>query len=589
MVDSDAFDEKKSDATRSFGSAKKSQQSQKSQQPFDQNDSTSEYEVDYETESRSYEDSAIVRSSSTKEQQAHLSMSASAMTPEFFNQDASRHHRARPLNRHRNPNSKMVGGVSSGITSQNATARLVDDDETYDYGCPSEDEHNGADNQSVHSHMSQYSHQSNYSLSYEQRRLKQARETKVREAAIAKARQEIEDIGGGGFIQKDKVDKYRRTIDTPLTRTAVGVAAASTVGCIVLGPVGLLVGAAAVGIGIGYMEIPEEQRRNIRSKTAEAVNSAQDSIMKASEKMSNSCATTFQESGFSDHVPVEIQTCCTELGMSGMGEMDGGMGVGDDMDGSVILGSDEKLQQGYSREWIGTGDQARSMSKPGGILVASPTIEGAGRFGDRSRRNKVACLRKGKIVPVAQIHSLDPASQPRAWVDVVSSADTETFEKIEAAEEILILAKDKNRTRLLVDEGILDSIMWIIDRYFEKVRKGPGWESWAFPEIGRDEARLVKLAASCCLTLGKSYCAAIHTEGDLLLMSLYERGTVPEERQLAQMLHEVPHHTRATQTDDPTIVTPGHELFALKQLTLPQAEELAASIYGLATGQQEVM
>lgn len=70
----------------------------------------------------------------------------------------------------------------------------------------------------------------------------------------------------------------------------------------------------------------------------------------------------------------------------------------------------------------------------------------------------------------------------------------------------------------------------------------------------------------------------MHTEGDLLLMSQYERGTVPEERQLAQMLHEVPHHVRITRTDDPTIVDPSKEVFALRQMTLPQAEELAASI-----------
>ena len=61
-------------------------------------------------------------------------------------------------------------------------------------------------------------------------------------------------------------------------------------------------------------------------------------------------------------------------------------------------------------------------------------------------------------------------------------------------------------------------------------------------------------------------------------MSQYERGTVPEERQLAQMLHEVPHHIRNTRTDDPTIIDPRKEVFALRQMTLPQAEDLAASI-----------
>ena len=106
--------------------------------------------------------------------------------------------------------------------------------------------------------------------------------------------------------------------------------------------------------------------------------------------------------------------------------------------------------------------------------------------------------------------------------------------------------------------------------------------NWAHPEISVEEENLARVAATCCLTLGKAHCAAIHTEGDLLLMSLYEHGTVPEERQLAQMLHEIPYHTRVTTTDDPTIVDPGKEEFALKQMTLPQAEELAQSIKALS-------
>ena len=190
----------------------------------------------------------------------------------------------------------------------------------------------------------------------------------------------------------------------------------------------------------------------------------------------------------------------------------------------------------------------------------------------------------GKIIPLAQIHALDPSLQPRAWLDVLASADTSAEEKIEASEEILILAKDKQKSRVFVDEGILDCLLWTIGRYLEKERRGPGSEHWAHPNISPDEATAAKLAAQCCVTLGKSYCAAIHTEGDLLLMSLYDRGTVPEERQLAQMLLEVPHHTRSTITNDPTIVTPGKESFAVKQMTLLQAEELAAIITSLATG-----
>jgi hypothetical protein len=190
-------------------------------------------------------------------------------------------------------------------------------------------------------------------------------------------------------------------------------------------------------------------------------------------------------------------------------------------------------------------------------------------------------LCSGPIIPAAQIHALNPVDQPRAWLDVLASAETTHDERQEAMEEILILAKDKQRAQIFVEEGILDSLMWTLGRYFEKSKHSGSSNNWANAAISREEHAASKLAATCCLTLGKAYCAAMHTEGDLLLMSLYERGTVPEERQLAQMLYEVPHHVRITKTDDPTIVDPSKEVFAVRQMTLPQAEELATSIKAL--------
>jgi hypothetical protein len=167
----------------------------------------------------------------------------------------------------------------------------------------------------------------------------------------------------------------------------------------------------------------------------------------------------------------------------------------------------------------------------------------------------------------------------------LASADTQHEEKMEALEEILILAKDKQRARIFLEEGILDSILWTLGRYLEKVEynKAPTG-AWLYPSVSREEAASAKLAATCCLTLGKSHCAAIHTGGDLLLMSMYERGTVPEERQLAQLLHEVAFHSRVTKTDDPTVIDPRNEVFAVKQLSLPQAEELAQKIKAVAEG-----
>lgn len=196
----------------------------------------------------------------------------------------------------------------------------------------------------------------------------------------------------------------------------------------------------------------------------------------------------------------------------------------------------------------------------------------------------------GKFTPVSLIYTLNPTDQPRAWLDVLASAETSHDEKMEALEEIMILAKDKSRARILVEEGILDSIMWTLGRYFEKLY-GPEDSQivWAHPEITTEETRMAKLSANCCLQLGKAYCAAMHTDGDLMLMSLYERGTVPEERQLAQMLHEVPYHTRVTKTRDPTVVDPAGEVFAVVQMSLPQAEEFAKSVKALAHGQSYQM
>jgi len=55
----------------------------------------------------------------------------------------------------------------------------------------------------------------------------------------------------------------------------------------------------------------------------------------------------------------------------------------------------------------------------------------------KTRRIRSACCRMGRITPVIQIHSLDPALHPRAWLDVMASAWTSREEKNEAMEAIL--------------------------------------------------------------------------------------------------------------------------------------------------------
>lgn len=147
------------------------------------------------------------------------------------------------------------------------------------------------------------------SLSYEQRRQKEAKEKEAREAAVAAAKAQME--GNGPFVQTQDVEHFRKSLDTPILKTAAGIAGAATLGCILLGPVGLMIGAAAVGIGIGVLQIPEEQRSHLQDKASETVHNVQESALNASETISNSCAASYKESEVAKHVPIDVDTCCT--------------------------------------------------------------------------------------------------------------------------------------------------------------------------------------------------------------------------------------------------------------------------------------
>ncbi|GAX27813.1 hypothetical protein FisN_13Hh080 [Fistulifera solaris] len=387
------------------------------------------------------------------------------------------------------------------------------------------------------------------SLSYHKRLAREEMEMKARKEAVDAAKAEMRSTK---FMQKEDVESYRKTLETPIAKTVGIVSAAAIVGCVVLGPVGLLVGAAAVGIGAGAMQIPEEHRNNM-------MKSAQESVMSAGDAISQSCMNTYKDSGIAEHVPADIQSCCATM----------------DVETKELLPTSE------SEIVMSENDESIVASRSKTTDQTSP-VAPAARV-SKNKNGRVACLREGRIMTASQIHALNPVLQPRAWLDVLASAEAVHDDRVEAMEEVMILAKDKQRARVLVDEGILDSLMWSIGRYTEKVKYDPASHElpWAHPEISLQEKSFARLAATCCINLGKSYCAAMHTEGDLLLMSQYERGTVPEERQLAQLLYEVPHHVRITRTDDPTIVDPSKEVFALRQMTLPQAEELAASIKAL--------
>jgi hypothetical protein len=210
------------------------------------------------------------------------------------------------------------------------------------------------------------------SLSYEQRRQKEVKEKEARNAAVAAAKAKMDD---GPFVQTEDVEHYRKTLSTPIAKTAMGVAGAATLGCILLGPVGLLVGAAVVGIGIGAMQIPEEQRSHMQDKASETMKSAQESAFNASETFSSSCASKCKDSGVSEHFPSEMESCF------------GGGGK----DETGVSEKNEKLV-----DELNTYASYQALDPSGPNIMDGRKVPSPSRNGRvRDQKETVACLQEG--------------------------------------------------------------------------------------------------------------------------------------------------------------------------------------------------
>jgi hypothetical protein len=155
-------------------------------------------------------------------------------------------------------------------------------------------------------------------------------------------------------------------------KTAFGVIGAATVGCILLGPVGLLVGAAAVGIGIGAMQIPEEQRSHMQDKASETMKSVQDSAFNASETISNSCAASYKDSGIADHVPADMEKCFAVV------------------EDEVGVAENELVDE------LKANDKAHPLDPSGpNVMDGRPPPSPARTGRVRNQKEKVACLQEG--------------------------------------------------------------------------------------------------------------------------------------------------------------------------------------------------
>ena len=273
--------------------------------------------------------------------------------------------------------------------------------------------------------------------------------------SVSALKQEVRQDVGGFTSEKDTNDKVDEVLSKPNVKTALGVAAAATIGAAILGPVGVLVGAASVGIGIGVMQIPEEQRSNAASHASTSLEKAKAVALDISESMGKSCARMYEkETGkdpkdaLGDVVPDEIMDRCCSIRQEDQQKdgisLDGGGTV--DLPPSPIASRAQHGMKSTTADAFGDEYIAPSLSMGEKRDIMEP---------ENTNTRRAACGRAGRVVPLGQIHSLRPSLQPRAWLDVMASAYTTRDDKNEAMQEILILAKDKEISRWFLEVSLI--------------------------------------------------------------------------------------------------------------------------------------
>ncbi|KAL7436368.1 hypothetical protein ACHAXM_005147 [Skeletonema potamos] len=264
--------------------------------------------------------------------------------------------------------------------------------------------------------------------------------------SVSAIKQQVRQDVGGWTSDKDTNDKVDEVLNKPNVKTALGVAAAATIGAAIMGPVGVLVGAASVGIGIGVMQIPPEQRSNVASHASTSLDKARAVVLDISESMGRSCARLYEKetgkdpsNALSNVVPDEILDRCCSLGKDDQQQdgssLDGGGTV--DLPPSPIASGGQQGIDAFDDEH---NSPSHSIGEKHDIIMP-----------DNINTRRAACGRVGRVVPLGQIHSLRPSLQPRAWLDVMASAYTTRDDKNEAMQEILILAKDKEISRWFLE------------------------------------------------------------------------------------------------------------------------------------------
>jgi type II secretory pathway pseudopilin PulG len=159
-----------------------------------------------------------------------------------------------------------------------------------------------------------------------------------------------------------------------------------------LGPAGVIIGAASVGLGVGVLQMPEEQRENINQKAAKAIEQAHDTVKTASESLSNSCAVACENTRVGEKYP-EVTECCSQVDPQKSNDT----GKWDSHPDDFIFGDSNKNNSFDASSAMDEGGGSTIASKP----KASRVMDGKKRqtsafpkINDGNRR--VACMRKGE-------------------------------------------------------------------------------------------------------------------------------------------------------------------------------------------------
>jgi len=370
---------------------------------------------------------------------------------------------------------------------------------------------------------------------------------------------------------------YTFTTEDP-KNAAIGLGVAGVLcGAIMLGPLGIVLGAAGAGVGYKVSQMPEDERSEAKSKASSAIQKLQESALAANETISTTCATACGNPQQEERTNPTDEIMARSNGAAYSPPQ-------------PVLQNQGLLNTKHDNRPVGMNLKVSNIHlKPKDIVpMKSDQNQMHPSRARQIRRLTPACRRMGRITPVGQIHSLDPALHPLAWLDVMACDWTSRDEKNEAMEEILLLAKDKSHSRNLLDEGILDSLMYILRAFFlnyADVQRQNGEDSMPVETYMADPNFFhSKLAANCCVALGKAHCAMVHFTGDEMIAS-NTHGPVPIVEQVAKMLYEVPHHMAMNAESDGEV----KEVFKITtEMSKDQAEDLASSIVSLSMGKIDI-